>query len=76
MAVPCNRDDLVDLQKIGFSSDTNKLANARIFFKEVRNPYLFRVDDIIVHVEFCDSSQKTLQQCVQNLLSRNIVYES
>lgn len=76
MAVACNRDDLVDLQKIHFRSDTNALANARIFLKEVRNPYLFKVDDIIVHVEFCDSSQRTLQQCIENLLSRNIVYEN
>lgn len=76
MAVACNRDDLVDLQKIHFRSDTNALANARIFLKEVRDPYLFKVDDIIVHVEFCDSSQRTLQQCIENLLSRNIVYEN
>ena len=42
------------------------------FLQAVRNPYLFRVGDIGVHVTFSGKNGDTLQKRVCNLLSKSI----
>lgn len=42
------------------------------FLQAVRNPYLFRVGDIGVHVAFSGRNGDTLQKRVCNLLSKSI----
>lgn len=48
------------------------VERARHFFEEIKNPYVFKVDDIIVHVEFGEKSAGSLQSHIQNLLSSMI----
>lgn len=42
------------------------------FLQAVKNPYLFRVGDIGVHVSFSGRNGDTLQELVCNLLSKSI----
>ena len=48
----CNLSDLADLRTI--SIDRNQSLDKRVesFVKKVNNPYLFRIDDMAVKVEF------------------------
>ena len=53
-------EQLVDLRSV--SVDTSLDASQRVgsFLRQIRNPYLFRVDDITVKVEF--SAGKSLEE--------------
>ena len=62
-------NEIVDLGKIKLSNQASMAEKAKKFFETVKNPYLFRVDDIIVHVEFGDRTPESLQTHIQNLLS-------
>ena len=48
----CHPDSLIDLREVKI--DTTKSVRERIdsFMNQVRNPYLFKVDDVIVKVKF------------------------
>jgi hypothetical protein len=50
----CNADELVDLRNV--ETNRKKPLGCRVneFFAQVGNPYLFRVDDVVVKVEFGD----------------------
>lgn len=60
--------DISDFQ-IPDSDSESKIA---AFLQAVRNPYLFRVGDIGVHVAFSGRNGDTLQKRVCNLLSKSI----
>ena len=61
----CDESDLVDLQDI--SIDTTKSVRERIdsFLEQVRNPYLFKVDDVIVKVNF--SKERSLSDALASV---------
>lgn len=48
----CNADELVDLRKV--TVDTEKPSGERTddYIRQVKNPYLFRIDSTVVKVEF------------------------
>ena len=62
----CDISDLVDLQDI--SIDATKSVRDRIdsFLEQVRNPYLFKVDDVIVKVKF--GKEKSLSDALTSVL--------
>ena len=62
----CEADQLVDLRSV--SNDKSRPVPERMsaFVKQVKNPYLFRVDDITVKVEF--SSGKSLEESLLTFL--------
>lgn len=60
--------ELVDIRSIPLKSGLKKEEGALLFFKKIKNPYHFRVDDIEVHVQFSDSNVTTLQTCIEKLL--------
>jgi len=62
-------DGIVDLKEIKLLNQGNVAEKAQKFFELVRNPYLFKVDGIVVHVEFGDGTSGSLQSHIQNLLS-------
>lgn len=62
-------DSLVDIQGIDLSGK-DMLENAKQFFEKIKDPYHFRVDDIIVHVQFGDQTAGCLQSRIQDLLSK------
>lgn len=48
----CNADELVDLRDVKINSKTPLKRRADDFMAQVGNPYLFRVDGVVVKVEF------------------------
>ncbi len=48
----CNADELVDLKSIKINRKTALKRRTDDFIAQVGNPYLFKVDDIVVKVEF------------------------
>ena len=50
----CDIDELVDLRSIDIKRNLPLERRADDFMAQVGNPYLFRVDDIVVKVEFGD----------------------
>ena len=63
-----DRSSLTDIRNVKLPKSQSMAKNAQQFFEEIRNPYLFKVEDIVVHVEFGDSSAESLQTHIQNLL--------
>lgn len=62
-------NSLVDIQSIDWSGP-DMLENAKAFFEGIKDPYHFRVDDIVVHVQFGDPTAGGLQSRIQDLLSK------
>ena len=50
----CNADKLVDLSDVKVKRILPLNCRADDFIAQVGNPYLFRVDDVVVKVEFGD----------------------
>lgn len=50
----CNADELVDLRNVEVNPKASLNRRADDFIAQVGNPYLFRVDDVVVKVEFGD----------------------
>ena len=50
----CNADELVDLRNVKVNPKTSLNLRTDDFIAQVGNPYLFRVDDVVVKVEFGD----------------------
>lgn len=48
----CNADELVDLRNIKTNRKATLKCRTDDFIAQVGNPYLFKVDDIVVKVEF------------------------
>ena len=48
----CNADELVDLRDVKINFKTPLKHRADDFMAQVGNPYLFRVDGVVVKVEF------------------------
>lgn len=50
----CNADELVDLRSVEVNPKASLNRRTDDFIAQVGNPYLFRVDDVVVKVEFGD----------------------
>lgn len=48
----CNADELVDLRNIKANRKAPLKRRAEDFIAQVGNPYLFKVNDVVVKVEF------------------------
>ena len=48
----CNADELVDLRSVKTNRKKPLSSRTNDFIAQVGNPYLFRVDDVVVKVEF------------------------
>ena len=62
----CEQDQLVDLRSVSIDKSRPVPERMSAFVKQVKNPYLFRVDDITVKVEF--SSGKSLEDSLLTFL--------
>lgn len=56
--------EIVNIEDIKVNTALPKEARTRKFVEEIRNPYRFLVDDVIVNVVFTDS-KNTLQDRLQ-----------
>ena len=62
----CDPDQLVDLRSVSIDREKFVPDRVRSFVEQVKNPYLFTVDDITVKVEF--SSGKRLEDALLSFL--------
>ena len=62
----CETDQLVDLRSVAIDKSLLVPERMRSFVKQIKNPYLFKVDDITVKVEF--SSGKSLEDSLLSFL--------
>ena len=63
-------DTLADIQDV--SIDTSRPRNERIksFLSQIRNPRLYRCDDVIVHISYADTEVSINDRLKQYLMSR------
>ena len=66
----CDPEQLTDLKSIFLDTSRPLPDRIRSFLEQVKNPYLFKVDNVIVKVEF--SSGKSLEQSLLSLLSAEV----
>ena len=59
-------DQLVDLRSVSIDKSLPAPERMISFFQQIKNPYLFKVDDITVKVEF--SSGKSLEDSLLSFL--------
>ena len=62
----CEADQLVDLRSVSIDKSRPVPERMCSFVKQIKNPYLFKVDDITVKVEF--SSGKSLEDSLLSFL--------
>ena len=62
----CEPDQLVDLRFVSVDKSLPVPERMRSFVKQIKNPYLFKVDDITVKVEF--SSGKSFEDSLLSFL--------
>ena len=62
----CEPDQLVDLRSVSIDKTLSVPERMRSFVKQIKNPYLFKVDDITVKVAF--SSGKSLEDSLLTFL--------
>lgn len=65
----CNRNDLPDVRNLKIDIDEPIINRAKKYFKDVKNPYLFRVGDVGVKIN-C-SGDKNLSDSIANIASAN-----
>lgn len=70
-AASFNKYDLPDISEYSLSDD-DEIEKIKSFLNFVKNPYLFRVGDIGVHVVFSGQPGDTLQSHICNLLASKL----
>ena len=65
----CDTNNLVDLKSINIPADLPLPLRTEQYLEQVGNPYLFRVDKLIVKVSF--TGEKDLSSTLTNLLAFN-----
>lgn len=65
----CNLNDLPDATNLKIDIDEPVINRARKYFKDVKNPYMFRVGDVGVKIN-C-SGDKNLSDSIVNIASAN-----
>lgn len=65
----CRAEDLVDLKRINPNADLPLPARMEQYLDQIRNPYLFRIDKLIVKVSF--SGNRDLSSVIAGLMAQN-----
>lgn len=68
-------EEIINIEDIKVNAALPKEARIKQFVKEIKNPYRFMVDDMIVNVVFTDN-QSTLQDRLQQYLQLAMVWDS
>ena len=50
-------EDLIDLENIQIDTTQPREKRVESFFEQIKNPYIFRVDDIVVKVNYGENKQ-------------------
>lgn len=65
-------EEIINIEDIKVNTALPKEARIKQFVKEIKNPYRFMVDDMIVNVAFTDN-RNTLQDRLQQYLQLAMV---
>lgn len=65
----CKPEDLMDLKQIPIAAGLPVLSRMEHYWEQVKNPYLFRVDNLIVKVSF--SGKRDLTGVLADLIMRS-----
>lgn len=50
-----SRDDLVDIRDVVINQDQPKVERIKSFIRQIRNPYCFKVGNVVVKTVFADT---------------------
>ncbi len=67
--VACNAENLVDLKKVDIAANLPVPTRTEHYINQIQNPYLFRVDKLIVKVSF--SGKRDLQSVLAGLMAQS-----
>ena len=62
------RESLVDIRDVKLDSSMEQADRVRSFIQQVKNPYRFKVGDVVVNVAYTNGGA-TLTECFADMLS-------
>lgn len=62
-----NSNELVDIKNIKIDTSKPKIEKLIDFIEKIKNPYLFKVGDIIVKIKFSNNNQ-SFQEKMENII--------
>ena len=62
------RESLVDIRDVKLDSSMEQADRVRSFVQQVKNPYRFKVGDVVVNVAYTNGGA-TLNECFADMLS-------
>ena len=62
------RESLVDIRDVKLDSSMEQADRVRSFTQQVKNPYRFKVGDVVVNVAYTNGGA-TLNECFADMLS-------
>ena len=62
------REPLVDIRDVKLDSSMEQADRVRSFIQQVKNPYRFKVGDVVVNVAYTNGGA-TLNECFSDMLS-------
>lgn len=65
----CNAENLVDLKRVDIAADLPVPMRVENYMNQIQNPYLFRVDKLIVKVSF--SGKRDLSSVLAGLIAQS-----
>lgn len=65
----CNSDKLVDLGDVHIDTSLSRPERMNDFLRQVRNPYLFKVDNLIIKAVYLPDAHRTFIDAVSALLA-------
>lgn len=68
-----NIDDVEDISNIKIDKEKSSVERILDFLDTCKNPYLFKVNGIIVQIGFSDDSNMNASECVSRALKNDIV---
>ena len=67
----CDKTKLVDISTVQIDQGKPREVRMKEFLRQIRNPYLFKVGDVIVEVSFRKNGS-TLQKAMESLVMKNL----
>ena len=67
----CDKTKLVDISTVQIDQSKPKEVRMKEFLRQIKNPYLFKVGDVIVEVSFRKNGS-TLQKAMESLVMENL----
>ena len=62
----CNPESLVDLKDLSIDANKPFIDRVESYLSQVKNPYLFKVDDVIVKIQY--GTEKTFSEALSTIL--------